>query len=274
MKASFVIGALAAMVGIGSATYMLVGAEDDEPTAKAERKRAKGKRAAKASAAPVEDRSDWEMDDRVAELEAEVASLRAEVRTIRMRAGASAAFGAGGDDPILELEDPAVAESVREIVAEEREREREQEMERRRERAQERMNEALEELVAQANVNADQREKIGTLWNDERDQMFSLFAEARSGDRDFRDIREEARQLRRNTDEQAKAMLSDEQYQVYEELRPRGPGRGGRGPRGPSAGGPSAGGPSAGGPSAGGPSGSPAPGGPGGPGGGNSPRGQ
>lgn len=235
MKTSFVIGALAATFVVGSVAYVLVAGDSDEPAAKAERKRAKGKRVAKATATPVEDRSDWEMDDRVAELESEVAALRAEVKAIRLRAGAPAAFG-GADDPVLELEDPAVAESVREIVAEEREREREQEMERRRERAQERLDEALEELVAKASVNADQREKIGSLWSEERDQMFTLFAEARSGDRDFRDIREEARQLRRNTDEQAKAMLSEEQYAVYEDLRPRGPGRGGRGPRGPGGG--------------------------------------
>lgn len=228
MKSTFIIGALAATVGVGSAAYMLLA--DDEPAADdgREHKRAKGKRRAPQAQAPVEDRSDWEMEDRVAELESEVAALRRQVKAIQLRAGAPAAFGGG--DETLELDDPEVADSVREIVAEEREREREQEMERRRTRAQERMNEALDELVAEANISSDQREKIAALWTEERDHMSSLFAQARGGDRDFREVREQARQMRKSVDEQAKAVLSDEQYAAYEQLRPRG--RGGRGPDG------------------------------------------
>ena len=230
------VGVVAAVVGLGGA-YLVLSDGSDEPAARSETKtkQGSGKHSGDRPAPKREDRSDWETEDRLEKLEDEVAELRAQLQAVKIRSGARGFASADGPE-MPETGDPMFQDSVREIVADEREREREEEMDRRREMFKQRTDEALDELTAQAGMNDGQREKIATLWNEERDQMFSMFMEARAGERDFRELRQEARALRESTDEQAKTVLSDEQLQVYDELRPRGPGGrgpgGGRGPQG------------------------------------------
>lgn len=238
MKASLLVGTIAAVVGLGGA-YLVLADDGDDAVTGGEKSPGPGQ--TKTGAAPTnvqpDDRSDWAAEDRLDELEKEVVELRAQIRGLQLRGGVARGFAGSAGAGTPSTDEPEFQETVREIVADERDREREEQMDRRRERSRERTQETLEEFVAKANINAQQREQIGTLWNDERDQMFSMFTEARSGDRDFREVRDEARQLRRNTDEQAKTVLSEDQFEVYSELRPRGPGGGGGRPGGGRPGG-------------------------------------
>jgi hypothetical protein len=242
MKTSMLVGLLAAFVGVGAAGWVLLGEGDDPALAQSSDDASptlrKGKRT---KAGGSEGRRDGDLEDRVAQLESEVDQLRRQLKVISMRSGAPGAFAEGPEGILGDPQgDPEFQDSVRDIVADEREREREAEMDRRRERFQQRSEELLDDLVAQANISGQQREKISTLWTEERDQMFSMFMEARDGERDFGDVRKAARSTRESTDEQAKNLLSDEQYEVYSEMRPRGPGGwGGRGGgRGQGRGGP------------------------------------
>jgi len=237
VKTTLVIGALAAGLGVAGAGYMLLAGDDGATETQGTPARA-GKRTSARAEAVREDRSDWATEDRVAELELEVAELRRQMRAMQLRGAVS---GFGGSDE-LDPSDPGISDSVREIVAREREREREQDLERRRARMQERTEEALDELVSKAGIDDQQREKVAALWAAERDQMSALWNESRDGDGDPRAARDQARAMRRATDEQAKSMLDAQQYEIYEQLRPRGPG-GGRGGRGPGAWGPNGEGP-------------------------------
>lgn len=175
--------------------------------------------------APRFEPGEGSLEDRVAALEREVVTLR---RALAMRGRVEIASGSTpesiADDPVLEQE-------VRGIVEEEREREREREMERRRDRFEELRTETLDELVKVAGLSDDQRTTIDELWSSEADRMLPLMMAARSGDKGFGEVREEARTIRQETDDAVRAMLSDEQFESYEELRPRGPGGRG-GPRG------------------------------------------
>ena len=161
---------------------------------------------------------------RVASLEAEVKTLR---RQVAMMQGARAAFSPRGDAD--EADAPAAEAPACEIYEEERSREREERDERRRERMEERTEEILDELAADAGLDAGQREAISRAWSAEREKMFPMFQEARDGDRDFREVREEIEALHKATDAEVEKQLSADQYDKYLEARPRGPGRGGRG---------------------------------------------
>lgn len=173
--------------------------------------------------------ADASLEERVAHLEREVEALR---RASAIRGKVAVA---GGNAPGSITEDPVLDAEVRDIYEQEREKEREHQRELRRDRIQEMRTAALDELVAAAGLNADQREKIDSLWTTEAEQIMPLFESARSGERSFMEVREEVRRVRKETDDAAKALLSEGQIENYDEYRPRGPGRGGRrggGPRG------------------------------------------
>ncbi|MCA9652228.1 MAG: hypothetical protein KC501_20100, partial [Myxococcales bacterium] len=178
------------------------------------------------------------LEDRVAALEKEVLVLR---RALAMRG--KVAMGGSGSSPTTIADDPVLEEEVRGIFEEERERERETERELRRERFEEMRTAALDELVKVAGLSEDQRGTIDELWTSEADRMMPLMEAARSGDKSFPEARDEARAIRQETDDAVRAMLSESQFESYEELRPRGPGGrgggggGGRGGRGWGGGG-------------------------------------
>ncbi len=175
------------------------------------------------------------LEQRVAQLEKEVGMLRTQL-AIRGRVAVSG--GGGNIDSIAE--DPVLDQQVRNIVEEEREQEVERQMDRRRERIDEFRAEALDELVQLASLSDDQRDGIDGLWSTEADRMLPLFTSMRSGDRGWSETRDEIRTIRKETDDAAKAMLTDSQYDSYLDKRPRGPGgRGGRGRGGGGPGGPS-----------------------------------
>ncbi len=192
-------------------------ASDDQPSSAAERR---GQHSGPArdgrSQGP---RRDGSLEQRVARLEDEVAMLR---RQLAVR-GRVALSGQPSTEDLAD--DPVLDDHVRGIVEDERERERERRNERRAERFEEIREEALDELVRTAGLTEQQRESIDGLWTTEAERIVPLIAEARAGERSFREIREELEGFRKQTDEAVAALLSDTQYETYEELRPRGPGR-------------------------------------------------
>lgn len=182
--------------------------------------------------AEVEPRRDRTLEQRVARLEDEVATLR---RQLAMR-GRVALWGRGADIESI-VDDPVLDQQVRQIVEDEREVERERRNDRRAERIEQLRSEALDELVIVAHLTQRQRDSIDELWASETERLLPLIAEARSGERSFREIREELEMIRAQTDDVAREVLGQEQFEHYGELRPRGPaerrGRGDGGRRGP-----------------------------------------
>ena len=165
------------------------------------------------------------LEARVARLEEEVKALRRELRLRHAVGGAS-----GGD---VDAENPEFSDAVRDIVEEDRAERIERETDMRRERAEERMSETLADLVKEVDLDEKQEEAIAAAWSTELDKLLPLFIAARSGDKDWRDVREEITKVREGTDADAKAVLTEAQYEAYLEARPRGPGRRGDRRRGP-----------------------------------------
>ena len=224
-------------VSVGGAAMVLMGGDAPQETVASGKGDGDGDRT-RARADRRERSRDGSVEDRVAALEDEVDDLRRELGRQRMGAGArlpeARSFDEGDEPP-----DGPLADQVRAIVEEEREAEQERRQEQRRERWAQRTEERLDELVARAGLSPEHRESISALWTTEREQMMAMFQEARAGDRDFGEIREALGKLRETTDQEAQALLSEEQYAAYQDLRPRGPGGGGgrgRG-RGPGGGG-------------------------------------
>ncbi|MCA9705163.1 MAG: hypothetical protein KDK70_04845 [Myxococcales bacterium] len=231
MKA--VIIGLGAAVTLGAGWYLVSSGDDpkqDDTSAVASDDAPKGRRREKAapregsSDERFEPRRDGTLEERVARLEDEVATLR---RQLALR-GRVAVSGGGADVEAI-LEDPVLDQQVRSIVEQEREAERERRDERRAERFAEMREEVLDELVKVASLSDEQRESIGGLWQGESERIGPLIEEGRSGERSFREIREEIEGIHKETDDAVRAMLSEAQFEHYDELRPRGPGGRGRG---------------------------------------------
>lgn len=228
--------AIIAALGIaGGALYLLVGSDEPEgdSTEEVESKRAERSRngggSARRGRSGDAERSVPEapLEVRVERLEKEVAMLRRAL-AIRGKVAMGGRSDDDGESPTFAAEDPVLEDAVRDIYEEEREREREEERERRSERFEEFRKAALDDLVQVAGLDNTQREGVENLWSSEAERMLPLIDAMRSGDRGFAEVRDEIRGLREETDNAAKAMLSDSQYESYLESRPRGPG----GPRG------------------------------------------
>lgn len=227
MKALVIGLGLTAAAGVG---WYFLSADDSSERSSASANAPAARRAKGSSRAGASDRSDPEprrdgsLEERVARLEDEVASLR---RQLALR-GRTAISSDGADIESI-VDDPLLDAQVRDILEDEREAERERRNERRLERFEEVRTEALDELVVQARLTQQQREGIDELWASEAERILPLITEARSGDRGFREIRDELEGIRKETDQAAQALLSEAQFEQYDTLRPRGPGRGGRG---------------------------------------------
>lgn len=206
-------------------------ASADAPTARRARDSARTRDRARAGSEP---RRDGTLEQRVARLEDEVAVLR---RQLALRGRVSISGGSADIESIVD--DPVLDQQVRSIVEEERDAERERRNERRAERIEEGRAEALDELVMLGKLDRKQREGIDGLWASEAERIIPIIAEARAGERSFREVRQELDEIRQETDEAAKEMLSEAQLEHYDEVRPRGPGgrrdrgRGGRAPSAP-----------------------------------------
>ncbi|MFH2009248.1 MAG: hypothetical protein ABI333_21845 [bacterium] len=81
------------------------------------------------------------------------------------------------------------------------------------------LQERLSRLAKDHNLDQDTTAKIGTLISDEREKMRPLWEEFRSGKKDVATALSEARSARDATDKQVRAMVNDDQYKAYEDMR-------------------------------------------------------
>lgn len=233
MRASVVIGGLAAVLAIAGAFVVLADGNDSSEEAVDDdggRKSRAGGKAARSSRRGDGDARDGgggdggdaELEPRVAKLEREVATLR---RQLALSSGRRVASSASDDYELTdEVESPVFDNAVRDIVAEERNREREERWQRFTERA-------LNELTEATGLDGERQTAIAALWDTEREKLAPLIQQARGGDVSFDEVREQIDQIREESDTEARKILSDAEYEAYLENRPRGPG-GRRGERG------------------------------------------
>ncbi|MEM6991274.1 MAG: hypothetical protein AAF721_12270 [Myxococcota bacterium] len=229
MRPQILLGALFAVLALGAGAYAILAdqaPDSDAAEASADRRERRSKAGTRQSDrsrqgdAPS-DRSEPGLEARVAKLEREVSTLR---RQLALSVGRPLPSSSGdeADGLVAELDSPELDSTVRDIVADERQRERSTRWERRSQRA-------LESLTEAAGLDDEQQTAIAALWDTERERMLPLIMEARSGERDFDEVRKEVEALREETDTEAKKVLSEAQLEAYEENRPRGPGGRGRG---------------------------------------------
>lgn len=214
-----------AIVAIGLGGWMLMSGDEPSPE---DTTSDTGKRSGRARSRSKEQAPQpGNLEARVAELEGEVEAMQRELKRMKMVRGSAAARGAtiDADDPESSDEAPQFEGAVRDIIESEREEAREKRTDAMRERFSERHGEVLDELVAVAGLNQTERESIEGLWETETEQLIPLFMAAREGDKPFAEVREEADKLRSATDASVEGMLTPEQFERYEELRPGPPGR-------------------------------------------------
>jgi hypothetical protein len=215
-----------AVIVLGAVAWMFVGdrtPSDDGPRADHSTARAKAR-------SGDDRRRDASLEDRVAALEDELGALRLEVRRLGGRPVVAASRPSSLDAPTPE--EPAFEQAVRSVVEAERAREEEARVERRRDQWQGRLEELSTELTERAGLRSDQSDQVVALWSAEAEELLPLIMAARSGEGSFREVREQAEAIRARTDEQIAQLLDARQLEIYGELRPRGPGREGRGGRG------------------------------------------
>lgn len=234
MRASVVIGGLAAVLAIAGAFVVLADGDDSSEEAVDDdggrKSRAGGKAARSSRRGDGDDRGGGgggdgggaDLEQRVAKLEREVATLR---RQLALSSGRRVASSASDDYELTdEVESPVFDNAVRDIVADERNREREERWQRFTERA-------LNELTEATGLDGERQTAIAALWDTEREKLSPLIQQARGGDVSFDEVREQIDQIREESDTEARKILSDAEYEAYLENRPRGPG-GRRGERG------------------------------------------
>ena len=202
-------------------------------------------------------------DDGVAsqapELEARVRALEAEVRLLRSggaapggvpaevplvgarRASQALARADEADDGAVSVEAPEVAETelrahLATVLDEELQKRDEQRWEARRARWAQRQDERLQELAQRLSLSDDQQQKLSAMLAAEREEIGAVMQRA-SAEMGWREARREVRDIRRRTDENAKAILDDEQAQAYDGMRSEDffAGRRGQDGRGPDA---------------------------------------
>lgn len=219
------LGVGVAAITVGGAVWALGGSTLDEPEVTADaRVKARGDAEPRARKRDP----DASLETRVAELEDEVDALRREVQRLRVRPVATGPSGPSNLD-MPDPEDPAFEHAVRSVVEQERAAQEEARLERRRDQWDARLEELSAELGQRAGLGDEQTQQVVGLWSTEAEEILPLITAARSGEGSFREVREQIEAIRIRTDEQAAQLLSGTQLEVYEELRPRGPG--GRGDR-------------------------------------------
>lgn len=160
-----------------------------------------------------------DLEGRVARLEAELAALRRELKTQNLVRGAVAAESSGARDG-----QPGFETAVRDILETDRDEQQEQQTEARRSRWTDRRDDILADLRTAGLSEADSTD-IGELWSTESDLILPLIMQARSGEANFGDVREQAKKVRAETDKSVQALLTAAEFEIYQEHRPQGPGR-------------------------------------------------
>lgn len=186
------------------------------------------------------DDSDVGLRRRVAALEADLVALRRRIGTTPGGGGQpTSALTAASQVEREEAEaalldaidgDPEVREKLEGLVSESLRKENERRWESRRARWEERGQERLDALAEEASLRPEQKSKLSAMLSAEREEMTALFQKAREESGGRREMRDQLRELRARTDENARAVLDDDQVPAYEAMREdEGPGRGRRG---------------------------------------------
>lgn len=128
--------------------------------------------------------------------------------------------GRRGEDLASSLEspDPEVRERVSSLVREEMEAASEERWDQRRKRRTERIEQALTDFASAQSLTPADQDSLTDLWTDEREQIGDLFRKARE-DMSWGKARQEAEALREETDASVKAMLSEENYAAWVQMR-------------------------------------------------------
>ena len=157
-----------------------------------------------------------------------LAKARAAVDVIGPSAGVAMPAEAVADA----MNDTAVQNQLRKVIAAERVAEREKRWDRRQERAAERSRQMVVDLADSVNLSDGQQAVVQQKLDDERAVIMNLFKTARE-DGTWREAHKESQDVKASTDAQLKEQLSAEQYARYQEMRDEennwGRGGGGRG---------------------------------------------
>ena len=177
-----------------------------------------------------------QLNERVADLEAEVNSLRAEAKSSASTAKSSNLMSAAEEaDSMLARKVAAVAQAqglvdengetspeVREqlgkIIREEMATARNEAIERRMQRRAERQEMMVEEFVASHGLDEEQASRMTEIMLKEQDQISQLFLQARE-DGTWHEARNEAMELRTESDQALTELLDDEQMSAWQEAR-------------------------------------------------------
>jgi len=127
--------------------------------------------------------------------------------------------------------DPEVRQRLRAVLQEEHERMRDERFDEHMARSKARSMERLNRLASEASLSATQVREVAGFLDTESEQLRGIFREARR-DHSFGEARDQAEQLRAQTDQQVKDVLEEEQFQAYQSMRAEEGERFGRGRRG------------------------------------------
>jgi len=177
-----------------------------------------------------------QLNERVADLEAEVNSLRAEAKSsastvkssnltssaeeaeaILARKVAAVAQAQGLVDENGETS-PEVREQLGKIIREEMATARNEAIERRMQRRAERQEMMVEEFVASHGLDEEQASRMTEIMLKEQDQISQLFLQARE-DGTWHEARNEAMELRTESDQALAELLDEEQMSAWQEAR-------------------------------------------------------
>lgn len=131
----------------------------------------------------------------------------------------------------FDIDDPEVRMKLRNVIAEERESAREERRNRTLERREEAIRERVRGVADEAGFDHTTATQVEDILVVELAEISELFRKARE-DGSWRDARDQISTVRRASDEQARALMNDEEYEAYEEMRNEELERWGRGRRG------------------------------------------
>ncbi|WNG33602.1 hypothetical protein F0U61_08170 [Archangium violaceum] len=153
-------------------------------------------------------------------LAAEVDQLRSEVRGL---VAGEALSSEGGRQYLKEM-----VRSVQDDMRAEQRELRQQQFQQAQVQAQSERAERLRQFASEARLSYSQEQELTRRLQNEDAQRQALFEGMRTGNQSPRDIRQELRQLRDQTDKEVKALLDESQQAKYDEMR-REERQGGRG---------------------------------------------
>lgn len=162
-----------------------------------------------------------------AALAQEVEQLKTEVRSL---VAGEALNSQGGREYLKEM-----VRSVQDEMRTAQRQERQQQWAQAQTQAQAARSERLRKFISEAGLNYSQEQELTRRMEEEETRRQALFDAMSAGTRSQRDVRQELRAMRTQTDEAMQKLLSESQWARYEELR-----REERGPRRPGTGRPGA----------------------------------